>query len=170
MREPTLIRVDFRLLHGMVATKWVRSLNIVNIYIIDDGVYADEFLRQVFDLAKPAGTKLEFFTVEQAAAKWTEGGFEEDPKEPSLVLIKNVDSAKRLYDAGMKFSKLLIGNSEPDRKKKQKHFNNVYYFDDDDARTINSMADAGVEITLQEQQGTKSTTWAKVREKYFSKV
>ena len=168
MSEPTLIRVDFRLLHGMVATNWVRSLKIVEIYIIDDGVYNDEFLRQVFDLAKPVGTTLTFLTLEQAAQKWMEGGFEEKPKTPSLLLIKNIYNDKALYDAGMKFHKLIIGNTEVAPKKT--HFNNVYFMDEDDARIVSSMADDGVEITLQEQAVTKSLPWAKVKAKYFRKL
>lgn len=168
MSEPTLIRVDFRLLHGMVATNWVRSLRIVDIYIIDDGVCQDEFLRQVFDLAKPVGTNLTFLTQAEAVQKWMAGGFAEKPKAPSLVLIKNIYNAKALYDAGMKFHKLVIGNSEVAPKKT--HFNNVYYFDENDARIISSMADDGVEITLQEQAVTKATSWAKVKAKYFRKL
>jgi mannose/fructose/N-acetylgalactosamine-specific phosphotransferase system component IIB len=168
MSEPTLIRVDFRLLHGMVATNWVRSLQIKEIYIVDNGVYEDDFLRQVFDLAKPVGTTLTFFNLEQASEMWKSGGFEEKPKTPSLVLIKNIYNAKALYDAGMRFHKLVIGNSEVDPAKT--HFNNVYYMNEDDARLISSMADDGVEITLQEQAVTKSQPWAKVKAKYFRKL
>lgn len=168
MSEPTLIRVDFRLLHGMVATHWVRSLKIVDIYIVDNNVRQDEFLRQVFDLAKPVGTTVTFLSVAEAIDKWVSGGFEETAGRPSLVLIKNIYAAKELYDGGMKFHRLVIGNSEVSAKKK--HFNNVYYMDDDDARLVNAIADDGVEITLQEQTVTKSIPWSRVREKHFRKV
>ena len=168
MSEPALIRVDFRLLHGMVATHWVRSLKIVDIYIVDDTVCQDEFLRQVFDLAKPVGTTVTFLTIQEAIEKWTSGGFEANPQRPSLVLIKNIYSAKALYDGGMKFGKLVIGNSEVAPKKT--HFNNVYYMDEEDARIVSSMADDGVEITLQEQTVTKSMSWDKVKAKYFRKL
>jgi D-glucosaminate-specific PTS system IIB component len=165
MTDPTLIRVDFRLLHGMVATNWVRSLNIKNIYIIDDNVKNDQFLKEVYELAKPEGTEVYFLGLDEAVKQWNGEGYEGPSGPPALLLIKNIYNAKKLYDAGMKFHRILIGNSEVNRQKKC--INNVYYFDEKDAGILNDLESGGVEITLQELVMSKSTTWEKIYRKYF---
>ncbi|MDR1766041.1 MAG: PTS sugar transporter subunit IIB [Lachnospiraceae bacterium] len=168
MSEPTLIRADNRLLHGMVATHWVRAWHITRIIIVDDGVYGDMFLRQIYELAKPLETSVEFWTMDDAVSGWKEGKFEEAPGEHILLLIKNIYNAKKMFDEGMNFSKLILGPMESIKGKQC--INNVYFMDDADAQVLDGMAGQGVQITFQEQSVTKSTTWENIKARYFKKL
>ena len=51
MAEISLIRIDFRLIHGQVVTKWVKQANANRIIIVNDMLAKDEFLASVYKMA-----------------------------------------------------------------------------------------------------------------------
>ena len=48
MKNIRLIRVDDRLIHGQVVTSWITQTGSKKIMIIDDELYENEFLKDVF--------------------------------------------------------------------------------------------------------------------------
>ena len=58
MAEISLIRVDSRLIHGQVITKWRKIFNITKIVVIDDSLANDEFMIRMYEAAAPAGVKV----------------------------------------------------------------------------------------------------------------
>lgn len=46
-------RIDYRLIHGQVITKWLKQCGANRIIIIDDGLSKDTFLGQVYKMAAP---------------------------------------------------------------------------------------------------------------------
>ena len=63
------VRLDHRLVHGQVAVAWTHHLNVSRIILVSDAVYADEFQTTVMKMSKPAGVKLNIFSVEKALEK-----------------------------------------------------------------------------------------------------
>lgn len=57
MAEISLIRVDSRLIHGQVITKWRKIFNITKIVVVDDSLANDEFMIRMYEAAAPAGVK-----------------------------------------------------------------------------------------------------------------
>lgn len=167
MAGPTLVRIDYRLLHGMVVTGWVRSLGIKRICIFDDTVINDPFMQDIFNMAKPETASLEFFSLETAAQKWQEGYFEEKPGEPEMILLRNIYSLDKVTQLGVRFPKVVLGNMESAPKKKC--INRVCFMDEDDARILNRIA-ADTELILQEQSMLTAIPWSKVKEKNFKKL
>ena len=55
-----MVRIDDRLIHGQIVAAWVKRLGINRIWIIDDGVAKDEFLKNVITMVAPSGIKLIF--------------------------------------------------------------------------------------------------------------
>ncbi len=51
MKNIRLIRVDDRLIHGQVVTSWITQTGSKKIMIIDDELYENEFLKDVFAAA-----------------------------------------------------------------------------------------------------------------------
>ena len=60
------LRIDHRLVHGQVAFTWSHHLGITRIIVIDDKSANDDFQKMALNMAKPAGTKLNVFTVDKA--------------------------------------------------------------------------------------------------------
>ena len=48
MAKITLVRVDHRLIHGQVITKWVKIAQAQKIIIVDDFLGQDEFMADIY--------------------------------------------------------------------------------------------------------------------------
>ena len=64
-----LVRLDYRLVHGQILAAWVNHLSAQRIILVDDAAANDEMKSAALKLAKPAGIRLNIFTVEKAIAK-----------------------------------------------------------------------------------------------------
>ena len=61
-----LTRVDFRLIHGQVITRWLKQCDINEIVTIDTQLSQDTFMQDVFKMAAPKGVKIRILSSEQA--------------------------------------------------------------------------------------------------------
>ena len=50
-----LSRIDERLIHGQVMTRWITGLYITRIILIDDAIAKDDFMVDVLLLSAPVG-------------------------------------------------------------------------------------------------------------------
>ena len=67
-----LVRLDYRLIHGQILAAWVNHLSAQRIILVDDAAANDEMKSATLKLAKPAGIRLNIFTVEKTVAKMSE--------------------------------------------------------------------------------------------------
>lgn len=91
-----LLRIDDRLLHGQVAFAWTKNLSINLIYVLNDVLVNDEITKMTLGIAKPYGTKLSVFAVDE--------GIEELKKHVKtnknvMIIINNVKDAYRITSA-----------------------------------------------------------------------
>ena len=68
-----LTRVDFRLIHGQVITRWLTQCQINEIVTIDTALSKDAFMQEVFKMAAPKGVKITIVNVEDAVKRLAEG-------------------------------------------------------------------------------------------------
>lgn len=54
MADIVLCRIDSRLIHGQVMTKWVNQSSANKIVVVSDELAADEFMLQIYLLSAPA--------------------------------------------------------------------------------------------------------------------
>ncbi len=108
-------RVDHRLIHGQVITKWLKIYPSDIILIIDDNLSKDSFMGDIYRMAAPGGTEVKILSVEDSA-KYIES-LEETTK--LFVLFKNLKSVQKLVDLGIKIDHLQLGGIpyEDGRKK-----------------------------------------------------
>lgn len=137
-------RVDFRLIHGQVITKWIRLCGASEIVIIDDALEKDPFLLSIYTMAAPPGFEVKVYGVETSMAKWNEGTFVDDK---AFVLFKDISTLLRAVQAGLPVGEVQVGGVEfkPGRT-------NVYgtvSLDDSDARALKSVQDAGFPVYFQ---------------------
>ena len=66
MANINLVRVDFRLIHGQIITKWRTAFSINKIVVIDNILAADDFMIKVYASAAPANTKVKVYSEEKA--------------------------------------------------------------------------------------------------------
>ena len=101
-----LTRVDFRLIHGQVITRWLTQYQINEIVTIDTALSKDAFMQEVFKMAAPKGVKITIVNVEDAVKRQQEGAFD---KNRVMVLFKGVAELNAAVQAGLKLEKVQIG-------------------------------------------------------------
>ena len=100
MENLKLTRIDFRLIHGQVMTRWVAKYEIESIVVIDDRSAKSPILKKILLGAAPSGVKVIVWNVAEAAEKWKANEF---PKNNLLILFKNTTQAKAAWEAGIHF-------------------------------------------------------------------
>jgi mannose/fructose/N-acetylgalactosamine-specific phosphotransferase system component IIB len=108
LKNVVLARIDERMLHGQICTKWMQATHAKVIVLADDDLVNDKFTCKIFQGMKPAGTKLEILTVDQAA-EYLKGEPEGD--EPTMVLTKSAQSFLRLNEQGVVYNKIICGSA-----------------------------------------------------------
>lgn len=66
-----LLRIDERLLHGMVAVSWTSRVQPDVIVIANDRAATDNFFSATLELARPAGVMMRIYEVKEAIEKLT---------------------------------------------------------------------------------------------------
>lgn len=89
-----LVRIDDRLVHGQVMAAWARALRTTHILVADDDSAADDFARQIMQLAMPAHIALTVDAVDGAASRLP--ALAADASR-TLVLLRSVAAAERLH-------------------------------------------------------------------------
>ena len=165
MKNIKLIRVDDRLIHGQVVTSWITQTGSKKIIIIDDELYENEFLKDVFAAAAPRGIPVEVAKVDQAVQEWKLNEFN---GEQVLILLKKIDALKRLYEQGLCFDSVQIGGlaSGPGRKLVVKAIG----LSEQDAVELKSLGKQGVKIYFQSMPGEKEILLDTILGKYFNNI
>ena len=88
-----LLRIDDRLVHGQVTFTWTPALGADCLFVANDRVAKDEFLRMTVGLAKPAGVKLIIKPVADAISYLNDN---KNKEEGLLVLVDSVKDAHAL--------------------------------------------------------------------------
>lgn len=106
MAEIQMVRIDSRLIHGQVITKWIRQTSANRIVIIDDALFADEFVTGIYTMAAPADIEVNIYSVDYAADYWQK---ERMGKGKLFILTKNVETVYRAIKKGVPISEIQIG-------------------------------------------------------------
>lgn len=109
MSDLIFTRVDFRLIHGQVITKWIRLCNANTIVIIDDALYKDPFLLSIYTMAAPPGFKVDVYNVELSIEKWNNGTF---ASGKVFLLFKDIPTLHRAIMHGLPIKEVQIGGIE----------------------------------------------------------
>lgn len=151
-----LTRVDFRLIHGQVITRWLTQCQITEIVTIDTALSKDAFMQEVFKMAAPKGVKITIVDIEKAVELQKSGAFE---KNRVMLLFKGVDELSKAVTAGLKLEKVQIGGlgGGPGRKA----VNNAITLDRNDADTLLDLEKKGIEIYFQTTPDYPSETLQK---------
>ena len=147
-------RIDDRLIHGQVVIAWGERLRPSRILIADDAAAADGWERGLLASAAP-GIEVEVLSVEAAAlahpaeAIRTGGAF---------LLVRDLDSARRLVELGAPVEKFTIGGLHyaPGKDK----VNEYVYLGAEDRRAARELLERGVRLDLQDVPATSPVALA----------
>lgn len=138
------IRIDDRLIHGQIVTAWMKVFQTRRVVIIDDIVAADDFLKNVMFMVKPAGVELEIIGTENLDAVMEE--LEADSANV-MILIKTPASAKACFDHGLKTESLNVGGMGAKVGRKQLYRN--VSASEEEMEVLRELKARGIDVYLQ---------------------
>lgn len=140
-----LLRIDDRLLHGQVAFAWTKNLGIHLIYVLNDVVVNDEITKMALGIAKPYGTKLSVYAVDE--------GIEELKKHVNtnknvMIIINNVKDAYRITSAIPEIRAVNFGGIKEKPGVESKRYTGSVTLTMEDIETCKQMRDMGVAMEI----------------------
>lgn len=101
-----LVRVDFRLIHGQVITKWSHTITTKKIIIVNNPLAEDDFMADIYKMAAPTGVEVEVITK----MRFIESAKSEQYKQGNILLLfKNIEDVHEVVQQGVRLSQVQIG-------------------------------------------------------------
>ncbi|MCF7626819.1 PTS sugar transporter subunit IIB [Holdemanella sp. SCCA2] len=134
-------RVDDRLIHGQVATSWIRGQNIQVVVLVDDKIAANKTQISILKVSAPAGVKLYVQSVDKFVEKYNQGIL--DPYCVMLV-FENVHTPLELVKKGIDLKSVNLGGMR--FKEGRRQISKALSVSEDEERVIKELHDLGVEV------------------------
>lgn len=163
MAKITWARVDYRLIHGQVITKWSKIASANEIVIVDDMLAADEFMASIYTMAAPSGVNVQIKTVADAAAAYQDGSL---GAGNIFLLFKDVHAARASREAGLTFETLQLGGIPAEAGRKIVF--PAVALGPSEVEDIRALHDAGVEIQIQVVPEEAGISYEEALKKYES--
>lgn len=115
MGRINLVRIDDRLIHGQVMTKWSKGLGTNALYVVDNETASDDFMKEIYiNTNSSSGLKIEVYSTDEVVERWNQDQFGNDN---AILLFKNITAVKSVLDKGvLPIEKLNVGgiSKKPD--------------------------------------------------------
>lgn len=102
----SLLRVDGRLVHGMVAVTWVGELKPNVLMVANDSAANDNFHKMTLKLAKPANVDMYILTLDNAIKRINEPKFQ---KKKIFITVGTIFDAEYMVNHCPEIKKVNIG-------------------------------------------------------------
>ncbi|MBK5072323.1 PTS sugar transporter subunit IIB [Budviciaceae bacterium CWB-B4] len=144
MAKIVLCRIDSRLIHGQVVTKWVGQSQANRIAVVSDELDADPFMKSIYLMAAPPNVKVDCYSNQSFAAAWNENQLGEGNV---LVLFPNLASVQKAVIDGFNVTGIQVGGlgGGPNRKAV---FQNIT-LDEADVIVLRDLQQRGVNVIFQ---------------------
>lgn len=138
------VRVDYRLIHGQVTSKWMQVIDADTIFIVSDEIMKDELKRSVMRLAVPFGVKLVIKNVNDAIEALNSGVTD---KYKLFILCEKIDAVYRLSKAVPEIKEINIGTTLAQEDKKL--VSRAIYLTELEILQLKELLSAGIDINIQ---------------------
>ncbi len=152
-----MIRIDDRLIHGQVVVGWGQHFDLRLIILVHDDVAASEWEQELYRLGVPSDVTVIFASVADAAERLEE--WRADPRH-GMVLVPDVDTARRLVDAGVPVGTLNLGgiHHRPGRTRKLRYI----YLTQEEESELRMLSARGIAISAQDVPTARAVPLAEV--------
>jgi D-glucosaminate-specific PTS system IIB component len=158
-------RVDDRLIHGQVITKWVKWAQPELIAIVDDVLAADKFMGDIYKMAAPPGIEVKVVDVNTALEEWQKNKLEQ---KKVLVLFKDILTAKETIEGGLPVKELNIGGIRKKPGSKSRQFTGSISLEETDVKMLLDLEGAwNVEIYLRMIPEYERLEFPSIVKKYY---
>lgn len=104
--EIGLARIDDRLIHGQVATRWTKESRVTRIVVVNDDVAKDSVRSTMLKNVAPPGVTAHVVDVEKMIRVYNNAEY---AGERMMLLFTNPTDVVRLMEAGVEFKSINVG-------------------------------------------------------------
>ncbi|MFC0309078.1 PTS mannose transporter subunit IIAB [Gallibacterium trehalosifermentans] len=138
-----LARIDDRLIHGQVATRWTKESRVNRIIVVNDEVDRDDVRKTMLKQAAPPGVTAHVVNVEKMVRVYNNPEYNEDRV---MLLFTNPTDALFLVEAGLEITSVNIGGMAYRDGKKQ--ITSAISVDQKDIDAFKKLAELNVELDV----------------------
>lgn len=136
-----LARIDDRLIHGQVATRWTKETNVTRIIVVSDEVAADTVRKTLLTQVAPPGVTAHVVDVAKMIRVWNNPKYAGDRV---MLLFTNPTDVERVVEGGVKITSVNIGGMAFRQGKTQ--VNNAISVDEKDIEAFKKLNERGIEL------------------------
>ena len=144
------VRLDERMIHGQVATKWSRTLGVDRIIVADDVAASSEIMQKSLMMAAPATCKTAIVSVEKGIALCN------DPRAAALKILLIVSTPENLLRVAKEVKdipQINVGNygriaAKRGTEQRHTYTKNLYAYEDE-AAILKEVAATGLPCNVQ---------------------
>lgn len=145
-----MVRLDERLIHGQVATKWSRTLGVNRIVVADDEAAASDVMQKSLMMAAPSTCKVAIVPMDKAIS------FVNDPRAEALsilVVVSTPANLLRMAREAKNIQTVNVGNygriaPKRDGQARTTYSKNLYAYDDE-AEDLRQVLATGLPCNVQ---------------------
>ncbi|WP_039056594.1 PTS mannose transporter subunit IIAB [Enterobacter sp. Bisph1] len=138
-----LARIDDRLIHGQVATRWTKETNVTRIIVVSDEVAADTVRKTLLTQVAPPGVTAHVVDVAKMVRVYN------NPKyagERVMLLFTNPTDVLRVVEEGVKITSVNVGGMAFRQGKIQ--VNNAVSVDENDIAAFKKLNERNIELEV----------------------
>lgn len=139
-----LVRVDSRLIHGQILEAWVPYTGATLLVVLNDEAAASDLTRSIMTMCVPPAIRVIVARVRDAAVVEARPDFD---GAAAIVLVATPADALAVHEAGLRFSRLNLGNLHFAPGKRQ--VSACVSLGDEDRQAILALEARGVTIEAQ---------------------
>lgn len=136
-----LARIDDRLIHGQVATRWTKETNVTRIIVVSDEVAADTVRKTLLTQVAPPGVTAHVVDVAKMIRVYNNPKYAGDRV---MLLFTNPTDVERVVEGGVKITSVNIGGMAFRQGKTQ--VNNAISVDEKDIAAFRKLNERGIEL------------------------
>ncbi|ATF92237.1 EIIAB-Man [Cedecea neteri] len=136
-----LARIDDRLIHGQVATRWTKETNVTRIIVVSDEVAADTVRKTLLTQVAPPGVTAHVVDVAKMIRVYNNPKYAGDRV---MLLFTNPTDVERIVEGGVKITSVNIGGMAFRQGKTQ--VNNAISVDEKDIEAFKKLNERGIEL------------------------
>ncbi|MFU0920754.1 PTS mannose transporter subunit IIAB [Kluyvera sichuanensis] len=136
-----LARIDDRLIHGQVATRWTKETNVTRIIVVSDEVAADTVRKTLLTQVAPPGVTAHVVDVAKMIRVYNNPKYAGDRV---MLLFTNPTDVERIVEGGVKLTSVNIGGMAFRQGKTQ--VNNAISVDEKDIEAFKKLNARGIEL------------------------
>ena len=138
-----LARIDDRLIHGQVATRWTKETNVTRIIVVSDEVANDHVRKTLLTQVAPPGVTAHVVDIAKMIRVWNNPKYGSDRV---MLLFTNPTDVERVAEQGVDIKSVNIGGMAFRQGKTQ--VNNAVSVDEKDIAAFRKLNERGIELEV----------------------